>query len=143
MSLNDLNLKSQLKISVHDIDWKSLIFGSAFCAVLAMIGASPDLWFCTPLSAIGLLYVGYEAKNLLWGIILGAVGSLPLFGVTMQGGLGPMVYSPQNIVLILITCLIIGVVTGFVGFYIKKERQEALKMREADLKKKSKKSKKK
>ena len=73
----------------------------------------------------------------------GAIGSLPLFGVTMQGGLGPMVYSPQNIIFILITCLIIGAVTGFVGAYVKKERQEALKMREADLKKKSKKSKKK
>lgn len=143
MSLKDLNLRSQWKISRGEIDWKSLIFGSAFCAVLAMIGASPELWFLIPISAIGLLYVGYEAKNLLWGGILGAIGSLPLFGVTMQGGLGPMVYSPQNIIFILITCLIIGAVTGFVGAYVKKERQEALKMREADLKKKSKKSKKK
>lgn len=138
-----LNLKSQLKISRNEIDWKSLIFGSAFCAVLAMIGSSPNLWYFTPVAAIGLLYVGYEAKNLVWGGILGAIGSLPLFGVTMQGGLGPMVYSPQNIVFILITCLIIGAVTGFVGAYVKKERQEALKMKEADLKKKSKKNKKK
>ena len=126
-----MNLKSQLEISIDEIDWKSLIFGSAFCAVLAMIGASPNLWFFTPVSAIGLLYVGYEAKNLLWGCILGAIGSWPLFGVTLQGGLGAMVYSTQNIILILITCLIIGAVTGFVGAYIKKDREAALKMREA------------
>ena len=139
MKSNSLDLKSQLKISRNEIDWKSLIFGSAFCAVLAMIGSKPELWFLTPFSAIGLLYVGYEAKNLVWGGILGAIGSLMLFAVTMEGGLGPIVYTTQNIVLILITCLIIGAVTGIIGFYVKKKRIEAYKIREAELKKKNKK----
>lgn len=143
MDLGNLNLKEQLKISKGDIDWKSLIFGAAFCAVLAMIGSDPSLWFCIPLSAIGILYVGYEAKNFVWSVILGAIATLPLFGVTLQGGLGTMVYSTSNIIIILITCLIIGAVTGFVGFYVKRDHNEALEMREADLNKKSKKSKKK
>lgn len=143
MNFKDFNLKESLKISKDEIDWKSLIFGAAFCAVLAMIGSEPELWFFIPLSAIGLLYIGYEAKNLVWGAILGAIGSLPLFVVTLQGGLGTMVYSPTNIAIILISCLVIGAVTGFVGTYVKIERNEALEMREADAKKNSKKSKKK
>lgn len=143
MNLKDINLREQLKISKDEIDWKSLIFGAAFCAVLAMIGSDESLWFFIPISAIGLIYVGYEAKNLVWGAILGAVASIPLFGVTMQGGLGTMVYSTQNILIVLVACLVIGAVTGFVGTYLKIERHEALEMREADMKKKSKKSKKK
>lgn len=113
-----------------DIDWKSLIFGAAFCAVLAMIGSEPDLWFFTPLSAIGILYVGYEAKDFIWSVILGAIATLPLFGVTLQGGLGEMTYSTINILIILIACLIIGAVTGFVGRYLKKDHDEAIKMKE-------------
>lgn len=131
-----MNLKESLKISKNEIDFKSLIFGAAFCAVLAMIGSEPGLWFFTSISAIGLLYIGYEAKNQVWGAILGAIGAIPLFLVAMEGGLGEMSYTNTSITILFISCLIIGAVTGFVGYLVKKNRKEAEKMKEKELKKK-------
>ncbi len=121
-----------------DIDWKSLIFGSAFCTVLAMIGSSPGLGFLIPFSAIGLLWVGYEGKNFVWGTILGAIAAMPLFLVAVYGGLGELTPTGDMsnlIVLIFIACLAIGALTGFVGSYFHKNRDEAIEMKEKDLKK--------
>lgn len=131
-----MDLKESLKISKDEIDWKSLIFGAAFCAVLAMIGSEPGLWFFISIAAIGLLYIGYEAKNAIWGAILGAVGTMPLFLVGLEGGLGTITLTTISITVLLISCLVIGAVTGFVGYLVKKNRNKAMEMKEKELKKK-------
>ncbi|WP_303294940.1 hypothetical protein [Methanobrevibacter woesei] len=128
---------------LNEIDWKSLIFGAAFCAVIAMFGSSPGLEILAPFASVGLLYIGYKGKNLTYGTILGAIGAIPLFLVAMYGGLGSFTITSTTVVLILISCLIIGALLGFVGALFHKNYIKTKKAKEQREKNKKNKNKKK
>lgn len=128
---------------LNEIDWKSLIFGAAFCAVIAMFGSSPGLEILAPFASVGLLYIGYKGKNLTYGTILGAIGAIPLFLVAMYGGLGSFTITSTTVVLILISCLIIGALLGFVGALFHKNYLKTKKAKEQHGKNKKNKNKKK
>lgn len=132
-----------MKEMLNEIDWKSLIFGAAFCAVIAMFGSSPGLEILAPFASVGLLYIGYKGKNLTYGTILGAIGAIPLFLVAMYGGLGSFTITSTTVVLILISCLIIGALLGFVGALFHKNYLKTKKAKEQHGKNKKNKNKKK
>lgn len=119
-----------MKEMLNEIDWKSLIFGAAFCAVIAMFGSNPGLEILAPFASVGLLYIGYKGKNLTYGTILGAIGAIPLFLVAMYGGLGSFTITSTTVVLILISCLIIGALLGFVGALFHKNYIKTKKAKE-------------
>lgn len=111
-----------------------MIFGAAFCAVIAMLGSQPGWSLLIPFASIGLIYIGFEGKNLIWGTFLGAIGSIPLFLVGIEGGLGavtPHGYSIEAVVgLMLVSCLILGAILGFMGTLLRKSRDKTLKRKE-------------
>ena len=119
---------------IKDIHWKSLVFGAAFCAVIAMFGSRPGLEILAPFASIGLLYIGYKGKNIIWGTVLGAIGAIPLFAVAIYGGLGSLsnvAYDPVTLsVLILITCLLMGAILGFIGALFHKNYLKSKEARE-------------
>lgn len=107
------------------IDLKSLVFGAAIFTVLAVIGFQNqdsilfNLLF--PISAIGLIYTGYNAKNLIWGIILGAIATLPLIFISVYWKILPITSSDELLITV-IALLITGAIIGFVGAYVKRSR---------------------
>ncbi len=83
-------------------------------------------------------YVGYKAKNMKWGAILGAIAATPLFVLAAYGVFGPLSDSsvdPQVTMLItLIVVLIVGALVGFVGAYTYRNRQRAIAAKEKQAK---------
>ncbi len=120
------------------VDWKSLILGAAFAAFICIIGAQYQLDWLFAFAAIGLLYVGYKAKNLVHGAILGAIAATPLFVLADYGIFGPLSQSSLNpqitMVIVLIVVLIVGALVGFVGAYTYKNRQKAIAQKEKQAK---------
>ena len=109
------------------INWKSLIIGAAISATIVILASKGnDLLY--GFTAIGLLYVGYEAINLKYGAILGAVASTPLIILALDGTIGPLTgfYATDlGIMAIMITVLLVGALIGFVGAYAKQSREKA------------------
>ena len=112
------------------IDWKSFIMGAAFASFICVVASQYQLDWLYAFAAIGLLYVGYKAKNMKWGAILGAIAATPLFVLAAYGVFGPLSDSsvnPQVTMLItLIVVLIVGALVGFVGAYTYRNRQRAI-----------------
>ena len=107
------------------IDLKSFIIGMVVFTVLAVIGFKYqdsilfNLLF--PVSAIGLIYTGYNAKNLIWGLILGAIASIPLILISIYWKLLPIT-SSDDFLITVIGILITGAIIGFVGAYVRRSR---------------------
>lgn len=131
------------------IDLKSFIIGTVVFTVLAVIGFKYqdsilfNLLF--PVSAIGLIYTGYNAKNLIWGLILGAIASIPLILISIYWKLLPITSSNEFLITV-IGILITGAIIGFVGAYVRRSR-DAYRVQKASIgknknKKKNKKNKK-
>lgn len=118
----DTNAKIREKTG---IDLKSFIIGTVIFTVLAVIGFKYqdsilfNLLF--PVSAIGLIYTGYHAKNLIWGIILGAIASIPLIIISIYWKILPIT-SSDDVLITLIGILITGAIIGFVGAYVRRSR---------------------
>ena len=72
------------------IDWKSFIMGAAFASFICVVASQYQLDWLYAFAAIGLLYVGYKAKNMKWGAILGAIAATPLFVLAAYGVFGPL-----------------------------------------------------
>ena len=112
--------------SKMDIDWKSLIIGAAVTAGLIILAAHTYDWLFL-FSAIGLIYVGYTAKNIKYGIILGALAA------TFQGTFGEFsgfFSTPTGTVSLVLIILLVGAFIGFVGAWAKRSREKALKEQE-------------
>ncbi|MDL2246424.1 hypothetical protein LJB96_02280 [Methanobrevibacter sp. OttesenSCG-928-K11] len=115
--------------TLKEINWKGLIIGAALCTFLASFGFMEGYDILIPFASVGLLYIGYTAKNLIMGCILGAIGAIPLALVSLSGALGPIT-SESMISLIFISCIIVGVITGFVGALFNKNRKKAIEKKE-------------
>lgn len=106
-----------------DIDIKSVIIGAAIATGLVIIGS----WgydFAYPFSAIGLLYVGYKAKTVKMGTILGAFAATPLVILGLDGRFGVVTGDMMKIALIILI-LLVGAFIGFVGAKAKSDREKA------------------
>ncbi|SDA51094.1 hypothetical protein [Methanobrevibacter millerae] len=111
----------------HDINWKSLIIGAAITAGTIIIAAHGYEWLFL-FSAIGLLYVGYEAKNIKYGIVLGAIASTPIVYLALDGTLGAFsgfFATEIGVICFVIIILLVGAFVSFVGAWAKRSREKA------------------
>ena len=118
--------------SKMDIDWKSLIIGAAVTAGLIILAAHTYDWLFL-FSAIGLIYVGYTAKNIKYGIILGALAATPIVVLAFQGTFGEFsgfFSTPTGTVSLVLIILLVGAFIGFVGAWVKRSRLKALEQYE-------------
>ena len=112
---------------VNDIDFKSLVIGAAISAGIVIIASQGYDWLML-MSSVGLLYVGYKAKNVKYGAILGAIASTPIIYLTFIGTLGEFsgYFSTQvGTISVVILILLIGALIGFVGALMKRSREKA------------------
>ena len=112
---------------VNDIDFKSLVIGAAISAGIVIIASQGYDWLML-MSSVGLLYVGYKAKNVKYGAILGAIASTPIVYLTCIGTLGEFsgYFSTQvGTISVVILILLIGALIGFVGALMKRSREKA------------------
>ena len=112
---------------VNDIDFKSLVIGAAISAGIVIIASQGYDWLML-MSSVGLLYVGYKAKNVKYGAILGAIASTPIVYLTFIGTLGEFsgYFSTQvGTISVVILILLIGALIGFVGALMKRSREKA------------------
>ncbi len=112
---------------VNDIDFKSLVIGAAISAGIVIIASQGYDWLML-MSSVGLLYVGYKAKNVKYGTILGAIASTPIVYLTFIGTLGEFsgYFSTQvGTISVVILILLIGALIGFVGALMKRSREKA------------------
>lgn len=115
------------------IDVKSVVFGAAIAAAFVLFGYQYNDWIY-PFASIGLLYVGYCAKNLKYGAILGAFASTPIIVLTFQGYMGRFsgFFLTQNgIIALAALILLVGAFVGFVGAWAKRSRIKAQEQYEA------------
>ena len=111
-----------------DINWKALIIGAAASASMVIIGSYGHEWAFLFASA-GLLYVGYTAKDIKQGTVLGALAATPIVYLTFQGALGQFSgdFFPTitGTISVMVLILLIGAFVGFVGAWAKRSRVKA------------------
>lgn len=112
--------------------------GAAFASFICVVASQYQLDWLYAFAAIGLLYVGYKAKNMKWGAILGAIAATPLFVLAAYGVFGPLSdssFDPQvSMFVTLIAVLMVGALVGFVGAYTYRNRQRAIAAKEKQAK---------
>lgn len=112
-----------------DIDFKSIVFGAAIAAACVIVGSWGGTYqYAYPFAAIGLIYVGYKAKNIPHSIILGAFAATPIAYLAFDGYFGQFTgffATEAGTFAILIIILIIGAFIGLVGGWAKRDRVRA------------------
>ena len=114
---------------LSDVDIKSVVIGAAIAAVCVIVGHMYTD-FAYPFSAIGFIYVGYKAKNLLYGTVLGAFAATPILYLALDGKLGQFsgfFLTGTGVIVLTITILLVGAFIGFVGAWAKRDRVKSLK----------------
>lgn len=114
-------------MNINDIDWKSLIIGAAVTAAIIIVASHGYDWLYL-FSAIGIIYVGYTAKNVKYGTILGAVAATPIIVLAFQGNLGTFsgfFATEIGVISLVILILLVGAFIGFVGAWGKRDRIKA------------------
>lgn len=116
----------ELEDIYRNINFKSFLIGAALFAFIVVLSVEYGLDPLLIFSSAGLLYIGYGSQNRIQAIVLGALGTLPLFLATVFfQRLGPI--TGENITfLILISFLSIGAFCGFTGFYFSESRKKAI-----------------
>lgn len=111
-----------------DIDWKSLIIGAAITAGLIIIASTTKFDWLMLFSSIGLLYVGYNAKNIKYGAVLGAFAATPIVYLAFIGTFGEFngfFTTETGTITLVISILLIGALIGVVGAWTKNSREKA------------------
>lgn len=110
-----------------DVDFKALVIGAAISAGLTII-ASRGLEWLMLFSSVGLLYVGYTAKDIKYGAILGAIAATPIVYLALTGTFGEFsgfFLTDFGAISVVIIILLIGAFIGFVGAWAKRSREKA------------------
>ena len=76
-------------------------------------------------SAIGPLYIGYEAKSYLKAVILGIVGATPLLYMAFAGFLGAYTPTEMGDLITSVAILGLGALMAFFGAYLYQGRAKA------------------
>ena len=95
----------------NDIDWKSLVIGSAVTAGISIMASRDGLDWLMLFSSIGLLYVGWTSKNIKYGIILGAIAATPMIYLTLvmeTFGNDPFYTTTTGLITVVALFLILG-----------------------------------
>ena len=109
---------------LSDIDIKSLVFGAAIAAGFFIIGMNGyDLAY--PCASLGLLYTGYNAKNLKWGVILGIFASTPLMVLSLDPRFVEGTLPDNTKILIIVAIALVGAFVGLVGAWARRDREKA------------------
>ena len=111
--------------SLPDIDLKSLIFGAAAYAFFPLVATQYGIDILMAFAAIGPLYIGYQAKTYLKGVLLGIVGATPLLYLTFGGLLGAYTPTEMGDLITTIAILGLGALMAFFGAYLYQERAKA------------------
>ena len=106
-----------------EVNIKSLVFGAAIAATFALLGSQYNEIFYA-CASFGFLYVGYEAKNLLWGAGLGAFSATPLACLALDG-VFKEIPTGDKAILVIVVILLVGAFVGLVGAWVKKDREKA------------------
>ncbi len=112
----------------NDIDWKSFVIGTAVTAGIAIFASNGGQDWLMLFSSLGLLYVGWTAKNIKYGVILGAIAATPLIYlalVTKTFGTESFYSTTTGAIIVTIIFLILGAFVGFVGAWAKRSREKA------------------
>ena len=75
-----------------------------------------------------LIYVGWTAKNIKYGIILGAIAATPMIYLTLvMGTFGndPFYTTTTGLITVVALFLILGAFIGLVGAWAKRSREKA------------------
>ena len=83
-----------------------MIFGAAAYAFFPLVATQYGIDLLMAFSAIGPLYIGYEAKSYLKAVILGIVGATPLLYMAFAGFLGA--YTPTEMGDLITSVAILG-----------------------------------
>ena len=113
---------------INDIDWKSLIIGAAVTSGIIILAARTGNDWLMLFSSIGLLYVGYAAKNIKYGTVLGAIAATPIIYLISIGTFGEFTgffLTTAGQICIILLILFIGAFVGFVGAWAKRSREKA------------------
>jgi len=117
----------EIKELFEDINWKSLIIGGAIFAFLVVLAIDYKLEILLMFSSAGLLYIGYGSKNKIQGGLLGAIGTIPLFLLTIIFNRLGAINGEGLEIWMLIIFLAIGGLCGFIGANISKARKKTMK----------------
>jgi len=90
-------------------------------------------------SSMGLLYIGYTSKTKIQGIVLGTIGTIPLFLFMILFERIGAINGEGFEIWILISFLAIGAFCGGIGSYLAKSRKKVIKQKLAMKKDKSRK----
>ena len=113
----------------NDIDWKSFIIGAAITAGIVIFASNNEgLDWLMYFASIGLLYVGWTAKNIKYGAVLGALAAIPLIYLALvmeTFGNEPFYSTTTGIITVIVVFLIFGALIGVVGAWAKSSREKA------------------
>ncbi|WP_225370331.1 hypothetical protein [Methanobrevibacter arboriphilus] len=73
----------ELEDVYRNISFKSFLIGAALFAFIVVLSVEYELDPLLIFSSAGLLYIGYGSQNRIQAIVLGALGTLPLFIATV------------------------------------------------------------
>ena len=118
--------------NLPDINLKSLIFGAAAYAFFPLVATQYGIDLLMAFAAIGPLYIGYEAKTYLKGVLLGIVGATPLLYLAFGGLLGSYGATEIADIIITITILGLGAIMAFLDEYLYRDRERAKEKYEAE-----------
>ena len=117
----------KIKEIFQDIKWVHLLLGATIFTFIVVLATDYQLEILLMFSSAGLLYIGYNSKDLIQGSVLGAVGTFPLFLSTVfSDRIIPISGDSLEIGLLIISFLAIGAFCGFIGAYYAKTRKKAI-----------------
>ncbi len=106
------------------IHLQSFIIGIVVFNACCWLGYAYNMDILFSVSAIGILYLGYYCKDMTWGAILGAIGTVPFVIINLWKNVMGC-NNTFEFVLATVCLLAIGVVVGALGAFIKNARRKA------------------
>ena len=124
-----MKFKIEFKDIYQNINWKSLIIGAVAFVLTVNVAINYNSEILLVFSSIGLLYIGYTSQNRIQGMVLGAIGTLPLVIANLFFFSFGESFKDSNEILVVISFLLIGVLCGFLGVYFNENRKRAIEQK--------------
>lgn len=109
----------------ENIHLKSFVIGILVFTIFATLGFVYKISLLFPVSAVGLMYLGYYCKDLYWGVLLGAISTIPVIIITVCYNLLSC-NSIVEYIIAIVSLLATGAVVGVLGAYMKISRKKAI-----------------
>ena len=108
---------------------KAIVYTIIFCIVFILLGYKFNEIFYIFI-AIGLLYSGYNQKNIKEGSLAGLITAIPIAIIGLLGYFGSMssfYKTPVGMLVLVVVILIAGAILGSVGVWTKKDVKKGRK----------------